>query len=86
LKLFSSADFDGLIAAMIAFAKRLVISPVSLRLIEDALKTDQGCCIDCVTTASNLSKNMVESQLLADFLGVDAAITMDLVAAWDALR
>jgi hypothetical protein len=29
---------------------------------------------------------MVESQLLADFLSVDAAITMDLVAAWDALR
>jgi len=29
---------------------------------------------------------MVESQLLADFLGVDAAFTMDLVAAWDALR
>jgi hypothetical protein len=84
--LFSSADFDGLVDAMIASAKRLVISPVSLRLTEDALKIDPGCCIDCVTTASNLSKNMVESQLLADFLDVDAAITMDLVAAWDALR
>ena len=84
--MFSSADFDGLVDAMIASAKRLVISPVSLRLIEYALKTDLGCCIDCVTTASNLSKNMVESQLLADFLDVDAAITMDLVAAWDALR
>ena len=84
--MFSSADFDDLIAVMIASAKRLVIFPVSWRLIEDALKTDQGCCIDCVSTASNLSKNMVESQLLADFLDVDAVITMDLVAAWDALR
>ncbi len=61
MKFFSSADFDVKIKLKIASVKQLGIFPVAWRLKEDTLKTDQGCCIDCVTAASNLSKNIIES-------------------------